>query len=56
MPDQGRRASTDGSGVTALSDVLAVIAGRYLLGETIVATRWMGVCIITAGVVCIGLS
>ena len=42
--------------LTALSDVLAVIAGRYLLGETIVATRWMGVCVITAGVVCIGLS
>ena len=37
--------------VTAIAYVLIAIAGRFALGETISGTRWLGIAVITAGVI-----
>jgi len=36
--------------VTALSYVLAALGGRFFLGERVSANRWLGVCLVCAGV------
>ncbi|HMD30440.1 MAG TPA: EamA family transporter [Candidatus Acidoferrales bacterium] len=36
--------------VTALSYVMAALGGRFFLGEHVNANRWLGVCLVCAGV------
>jgi drug/metabolite transporter (DMT)-like permease len=40
--------------VTATSYVLAAFAGRLLLGEDISAARWIGIVLVSAGVMLVG--
>ena len=42
--------------VTAIGYVLNALAGRFLLGEVVPMTHWIGIVLITAGVVIAGLS
>lgn len=42
--------------VTAIGYVLNALAGRYLLGETVSTVHWVGIVLITAGVIIAGLS
>lgn len=42
--------------ITALSYLLGTLLAKYYLGETVSATRWLGVVIITVGVVVVGLG
>jgi uncharacterized membrane protein len=40
--------------VTAIGYVLAAISGRFILGESISVSRWIGILLITAGVTLVG--
>lgn len=42
--------------LTAASDVVATLAAKYFLNETVSRTRWIGIVIVTAGVVIISVS
>ncbi|MFN7933797.1 MAG: hypothetical protein U0R19_10740 [Bryobacteraceae bacterium] len=42
--------------VTALGYPLSAFAGRWFLGETITAERWVGTVLIVAGTVLVGLT
>lgn len=42
--------------ITAISYLLGTLLAKYYLGETVTATRWLGVAIITVGVVVVGLG
>lgn len=42
--------------VTAIGYVLNALAGRYLLGETVSTVHWVGIVLITVGVIIAGLS
>lgn len=42
--------------LTAASDVVATLAAKYFLNETVSRTRWIGIVIVTAGVVMISIS
>lgn len=42
--------------VTAIGYVLNALAGRFLLGETVSATQWSGILLITIGVIVAGYT
>lgn len=42
--------------ITALSYLLGALLAKHYLGETVTATRWLGVAIITVGVIVVGLG
>jgi uncharacterized membrane protein len=42
--------------ITALSYLLGALLSKFYLGETVTPTRWLGVLIITVGVVVVGFG
>ncbi len=42
--------------VTAIGYVLNALAGRFLLGEVVPVSHWVGIVLITAGVIIAGMS
>ena len=42
--------------VTAIGYVLTALSGKYLLNETISQGQWMGILLITSGVILVGLT
>lgn len=42
--------------VTAVGYVLAALAGKFFLDEQISSTRWLGICLIMAGVALVGAT
>lgn len=42
--------------LTAASDIVATFAAKYILRETVTRMRWIGIAIVTAGVVFISIS
>ena len=42
--------------ITALSYLLGAMLSKYYLGETVTLTRWIGVAIITVGVIVVGFG
>lgn len=42
--------------ITAISYLLGALLSKYYLGETVTLTRWVGVLIITLGVIVVGLG
>ena len=42
--------------VTAIGYVLTALSGQYLLGETVTASHWAGILLITAGVTLVGMT
>jgi drug/metabolite transporter (DMT)-like permease len=42
--------------VTAIGYVLTALSGKYLLNETISQGQWLGILLITSGVILVGLT
>lgn len=42
--------------VTAIGYVLTALSGKFVLGEVITATHWVGILVITCGVTLVGLT
>lgn len=42
--------------LTAASDIVATLAAKYILNETVTRTRWIGIAIVTLGVAFISIS